>query len=94
MTRILTRFEAEMRAPFYLVVANYDDDAATPAAASYGNGVWLDAEDAADHWAEAVRENRPDRVMRIDLEARTAREAIEVYGIVQRRMRERGISAE
>ena len=91
----MTRFEAELRAPFYLVVADYSDVLPSPVAtACYGNGVWLDAEDAADHWAEAVRENRPARVMRIDLEARTAREAIEVYGIVQRRMRERGIAAE
>mgnify|MGYP001765525705 CR=1 FL=1 len=95
MTRILTRFEAELRAPFYLVLADYSDVLPSPVAtACYGNGVWLDAEDAADHWAEAVRENLDARVLCIDLAKGTAREAIEVYRIISRRMRERGIAAE
>jgi hypothetical protein len=95
MTRTLTRFEAELRAPFYLVVADYDDvHPALIATACYGNGIWLDAEDAADALAEAIRENRDARVIRIDLQAGTAREASEVYRIISRRMRERGIAAE
>jgi hypothetical protein len=96
MTRILTRFEAELRAPFYLVVADYSDVMPSPVAtACYGNGIWLDAEDAADALAEAIRENRDARVIRIDLEAGTAKDAgAEIHAIISRRMRERGIAAE
>ena len=83
MTRILTRLEAELRAPVYLIVVDHGD-----VTTAYGDGIWLDAEAAADHWGEAIKENLDARVICFDLAKGTAREAIEVYRIISRRMRE------
>ena len=89
MTRILTRLEAELRAPVYLIVVDHGD-----VTTAYGNGIWLDADAAADHWGETIKENLDARVICFDLAEGTAREAVEVYRIISRRMRERGIAAE
>ena len=93
MTRILTRFEAELRAPFYLVVADYSEMPGLRFVMGSGDPVG-DAEDAADRFADHIDRCRDARVIKIDLQAGTAREAIEVYRIISRRMRERIRAAE
>ena len=89
MTRIFTRFEAELRHPVYLIVVDHGD-----VTTAYGDGIWLDADAAADHWGETIKENLDARVLFIDLAKGTAREASEVYRIISRRMRERIRAAE
>ena len=94
MTRILTRFEAELRAPFYLVVADYSEMPGLRFVMGSHDPVG-DIEDAADRLVEFINDNRDARVIRIDLQAGTATDAAaEVYAIISRRMRERGIAAE
>jgi hypothetical protein len=94
MTRILTRFEAELRAPFYLVVADYSEMPGLRFVMGSGDPVG-DAEDAADRFADHIDKCRDARVIKIDLQAGTVTDAAaEIHAIIRQRCRERGIAAE
>ena len=87
-----TRFDQELRAPFYIVLHDCSIQLGRdkPAAGYYGDGIALSAEDAADLLGELTRDRiRTDyRALRLDPATGTFADAVEVYEILLRRVRD------